>query len=112
MTLEGTRSQPTAALATSPLTGWDRARWAAFGDGLLAAVRPYASAGHARITLPGPEGGYAYELAIDGALRAVRTPDGLHLNVAGSRRLAGRLLGLLIALADTAGPAPDRPGPE
>lgn len=71
MTLEGTRSQPTAALATSPLTGWDRARWAAFGDGLLAAVRPYASAGHARITLPGPEGGYGR--AVDGLEGFART---------------------------------------
>ncbi|MFC8921820.1 DUF2264 domain-containing protein [Cellulosimicrobium sp. NPDC057127] len=71
MTLEGTRPQPAAAPATSPLTGWDRARWAAFGDTLLAAVRPYASAGHARITLPGPEGGYGR--AVDGLEGFART---------------------------------------
>ncbi len=71
MTLEGTRPQSAAAPATSPLTGWDRARWVAFGDALLAAVRPYASAGHARITLPGPEGGYGR--AVDGLEGFART---------------------------------------
>lgn len=71
MTFESTRSQPTAPLATSPLTGWDRARWAAFGDHLLASVLPYASPGHARITLPGPEGGYGR--AVDGLEGFART---------------------------------------
>ncbi|MGW4645949.1 DUF2264 domain-containing protein [Kitasatospora sp. NPDC004289] len=38
----------------SPHTGWTRAHWEAAADGLLAAVRPHASPGLARIDLPGP----------------------------------------------------------
>jgi hypothetical protein len=38
----------------SPLTGLDRSDWEASADGLLDAVRPYASASFARISLPGP----------------------------------------------------------
>ncbi|RYV52156.1 DUF2264 domain-containing protein [Pengzhenrongella frigida] len=38
---------------------------------MLTAVRPYASAGHARITLPGPEGGYGR--AVDGLEGFART---------------------------------------
>ncbi|GIG25414.1 DUF2264 domain-containing protein [Cellulomonas denverensis] len=56
---------------TSPLTGWDRQRWAALADGMLAAVRPWASPGHARITLPGVEGGYG--TAVDGLEGFART---------------------------------------
>ena len=48
-----------------------RARLAALADRMLAAVRPYASAGHGRITLPGPEGGYGR--AVDGLEGFVRT---------------------------------------
>lgn len=40
-------------------------------DRLLAAVRPYASRGHARITLPGPEGGFGH--AVDGLEGFART---------------------------------------
>ncbi|MCB7137433.1 DUF2264 domain-containing protein [Cellulosimicrobium marinum] len=72
MTFESTRSRSTAPLlATSPLTGWDRARWAALGDHLLASAVPFASPGHARITLPGPEGGYGR--AVDGLEGFART---------------------------------------
>ncbi|WP_265521132.1 DUF2264 domain-containing protein [Oerskovia flava] len=71
MTLEGTGSRTTEPTTTSPLTGWDRARWAAFADHLLASVRPFASSGHARITLPGPEGGYGR--SIDGLEGFART---------------------------------------
>ncbi|WP_435736023.1 DUF2264 domain-containing protein [Cellulosimicrobium sp. PMB13] len=71
MTYESTRSQPTASLATSPLTGWDRARWAALGDHLLSSALPFASPGHARITFPGPEGGYGR--AVDGLEGFART---------------------------------------
>ncbi|MDT3399774.1 DUF2264 domain-containing protein, partial [Streptomyces sp. B1866] len=39
--------------ARSPRTGWTRAHWEAVADGLLAAVRPYASPRHALIRLPG-----------------------------------------------------------
>ncbi|MCX4755540.1 DUF2264 domain-containing protein [Kitasatospora purpeofusca] len=37
----------------SPRTGWTRAHWEAVADGLLTAVRPFASPGHALIDLPG-----------------------------------------------------------
>ncbi|WP_425955482.1 DUF2264 domain-containing protein [Xylanimonas sp. McL0601] len=48
-----------------------RARLAALADRMLAAVRPHASPGHGRITLPGPEGGYGR--AIDGLEGFART---------------------------------------
>jgi hypothetical protein len=38
----------------SPYTGWTRAHWEAAADRTLAAVRPYASPGHALMELPGP----------------------------------------------------------
>ncbi|MCK0117777.1 DUF2264 domain-containing protein [Isoptericola sp. S6320L] len=50
---------------------WDRDRWAAHADHLLAAVAPYTSPGGARVTLPGPEGGYGR--AIDGLEGFART---------------------------------------
>jgi hypothetical protein len=40
--------------ARSPYTGWTRAHWEAAADRTLAAVRPYASPGHALVDLPGP----------------------------------------------------------
>ena len=43
---------------------WTREDWLALADRMLAAVRPYASPGHALVTLPGPEGGYGR--AVDG----------------------------------------------
>lgn len=43
----------------------------AFADGLLTAVRPYASPSHARISLPGPEGGFGR--AVDGLEGFART---------------------------------------
>src|ERR687894_2840441 len=43
----------------------------ALADRMLAAVRPYASPGHARITLPGAEGGYGR--AVDGLEGFART---------------------------------------
>jgi hypothetical protein len=55
----------------SPLTGWDRDRWAGLADHLLLSVRPYASVGHGRITLPGPEGGYGRD--VDGLEGFART---------------------------------------
>jgi len=45
--------------------------WAALADGMLTAVRPYASPGHARITLPGTPGGYG--TAVDGLEGFART---------------------------------------
>ncbi|MBO1751313.1 DUF2264 domain-containing protein [Actinotalea sp. BY-33] len=57
--------------ASSPLTGWDRTRWASLADDLLTAVRPYASPDHARIELPGPAGGYGRD--VDGLEGFART---------------------------------------
>jgi hypothetical protein len=59
------------AAAISPITGWTRAEWTALADRLLAGVRPYASPQHARITLPGPAGGYGS--AVDGLEGFART---------------------------------------
>lgn len=50
---------------------WSRAELVAFADRMLAAVRPFASPGNARITLPGPEGGYGS--AVDGLEGFART---------------------------------------
>ncbi len=38
----------------SPLTGWTRAHHVSVADRSLAALRPWASPGHARFALPGP----------------------------------------------------------
>lgn len=55
---------------TSPLTGWDRARWAALADDMLLAVRPFASPRHALILLPGAPGGYGSAVdALEGYAR-------------------------------------------
>jgi hypothetical protein len=48
-----------------------RAELVALADRMLAAVRPFASPGHARITLPGAEGGYGR--AVDGLEGFART---------------------------------------
>jgi hypothetical protein len=40
--------------ARSPYTGWTRAHWEHVADGLLTAVRPFATPGHALVRLPGP----------------------------------------------------------
>ncbi|WP_418275518.1 DUF2264 domain-containing protein [Isoptericola jiangsuensis] len=42
---------------------WDRDRWAAHADHMLAAVAPFASPGGALITLPGPTGANSREIA-------------------------------------------------
>lgn len=52
-------------------TSVSRADLVALADRMLAAVRPFASPGHARITLPGPEGGYGS--AVDGLEGFART---------------------------------------
>jgi hypothetical protein len=54
-----------------PETEWTRADWLQFADGVLAAARRHASAGHALITPPGPEGGYGR--AVDGLEGFART---------------------------------------
>jgi hypothetical protein len=48
-----------------------RADWLAAADAMLAAARRYATPGHARIVLPGPEGGYGRD--VDGLEGFART---------------------------------------
>ena len=60
---------PGADLA--PITGWSRDRWASLADSMLAAVRPFASPGHAQVLLPGRPGGYGS--AVDGLEGFART---------------------------------------
>jgi hypothetical protein len=62
---------------------WSRDEWLALADRMLMAVRPYASPGHARITLPGPEGGYGR--AVDGLEGFARTLLLAGFRVAGER---------------------------
>jgi hypothetical protein len=52
-------------------SAWARAELVALADRMLDAVRPFASPGHARITLPGPAGGYG--TAVDGLEGFART---------------------------------------
>jgi len=56
---------------TAPYTGWTREHLAALAERMLLAVKPFASPGHARITLPGAEGGYGR--AVDGLEGFART---------------------------------------
>ncbi|WP_049574087.1 DUF2264 domain-containing protein, partial [Nonomuraea sp. SBT364] len=65
----------------SPYTGWTRDHWAALADRLLLAARPYSSASHARITFPGPPGGYG--TAVDGLEGFARTFLAAGFRVAG-----------------------------
>jgi hypothetical protein len=62
---------------------WSRDQWLALADSMLMAVRPYASPGHARITLPGPEGGYGR--AVDGLEGFARTLLLAGFRIAGER---------------------------
>lgn len=56
-----------------PFTGCTRADWAALADRMLGAVRPFASDHHARITPPGPEGGYGRDIdGLEGFARSFR----------------------------------------
>jgi hypothetical protein len=61
----------------------DRRDWTVLADRLLASARPYASPGHARITLPGPEGGYGR--AVDGLEGFARTFLLAGFRIAGER---------------------------
>ncbi|MGP3918408.1 DUF2264 domain-containing protein [Nonomuraea sp. 10N515B] len=57
-------------LRLSPQTGWTRNHWAALADHLLLSARRYASASHARISFPGPPGGYGPDVdALEGFAR-------------------------------------------
>jgi len=55
----------------APYTGWTREHLTTLADRMLLAVRPFASASHGRITLPGAEGGYGH--AVDGLEGFART---------------------------------------
>ncbi|MDR2723506.1 MAG: DUF2264 domain-containing protein [Cellulomonadaceae bacterium] len=95
---------------SSPITGWDRARWASLADQMLMAVRPHASENHARIVLPGK--GRGFGVAVDGLEGFART-----FLLAGFR-LAGENGDDPLGLADwyaqgiAAGTAPDAPDTE
>jgi hypothetical protein len=62
---------------------WTRRDWTDLADRMLASVRPYASPGHARITLPGPAGGYGS--AVDGLEGFARTFLLAGFRIAGER---------------------------
>lgn len=70
-TAPATATGPAGAAAVSPHTGWTRDTWLALADRLLAGARPHASPGHARITPPGPAGGYGRD--VDGLEGFART---------------------------------------
>ncbi|WP_051367393.1 DUF2264 domain-containing protein [Hamadaea tsunoensis] len=63
-------AEPTGRFSTVRFDA-DRDAWLAAADDLLAAARRYASPGHARIVLPGPEGGYGRD--VDGLEGFART---------------------------------------
>jgi hypothetical protein len=67
----------------SSAAGWARQEWVQLADRMLAAVRPFASPGHARITLPGAEGGYGR--AVDGLEGFARTFLLAGFRIAGER---------------------------
>jgi hypothetical protein len=75
--------------ATSNATGpadawtWERGEWLDLADRMLAAVRPYASPGHALIAVPGPVGGYGR--AVDGLEGFARTFLLAGFRIAGAR---------------------------
>ncbi|MBQ1017093.1 DUF2264 domain-containing protein [Micromonospora sp. D93] len=62
---------------------WNRDDWLTLADRMLAAARPFASPGHALVTLPGPEGGYGR--AIDGLEGFARTFLLAGFRIAGAR---------------------------
>ncbi|WP_327035261.1 DUF2264 domain-containing protein [Micromonospora ureilytica] len=64
-------------------TTWNRDDWLTLADRMLAAARPFASPGHALVTLPGPEGGYGR--AIDGLEGFARTFLLAGFRIAGAR---------------------------
>lgn len=69
--------------SSSPSDDWDRARWVAYADRLLAGARAYASPDHARIPLPGRPGGYGH--SVDGLEGFARTFLLAAFRLAGSR---------------------------
>jgi hypothetical protein len=80
----GPATPPGATLADrpSPVT-FTRQDLVALADRMLTAVRPYASPGHGRISLPGAEGGYGH--AVDGLEGFARTFLLAGFRIAGDR---------------------------
>ena len=77
------RSDPVADQGRALKADWTRQDWIRFADLLLASARRYASPGHARITPPGPEGGYGR--AVDGLEGFARTFLLAGFRIAGER---------------------------
>ncbi|HZU55293.1 MAG TPA: DUF2264 domain-containing protein [Actinocrinis sp.] len=76
-------SDPAADQGRALKAEWTRQDWIRFADLLLASARRYASPGHARITPPGPEGGYGR--AVDGLEGFARTFLLAGFRIAGER---------------------------
>ncbi|MEQ4720645.1 DUF2264 domain-containing protein [Nonomuraea sp. B19D2] len=95
-------------LRLSPYTGWTRNHWAALADHLLLSARRYASDTHARISFPGPPGGYGAD--VDGLEGFARTFLAAGFRVAGE---AGRdPLGLMEWYAEGLASGTDPRSPE
>ncbi|TDD56229.1 DUF2264 domain-containing protein [Nonomuraea terrae] len=65
----------------SPYTGWTRDHWAALADHLLLTARRHASPSNARVSFPGPPGGYGPD--VDGLEGFARTFLAAGFRVAG-----------------------------
>lgn len=74
---------PAADQGRSSQPDWTRQDWTRFADLLLASARRYGSPGHARITPPGPEGGYGR--TVDGLEGFARTFLLAGFRIAGER---------------------------
>lgn len=85
-----------------------REQWAGLADDMLLAVRPYASADHALITLPGAPGGYG--TAVDGLEGFARTFLLAGFRLAGERGADPLNLAEWYAAGLAAGTDPSSPG--
>lgn len=94
----------------APTADWSRAEWTGFADRMLAAVRPFASPQHGRITLPGAEGGYGH--AVDGLEGFCRTFLLAGFRIAGDRGEGLDELAEFYARGIAAGVDPDSPDEE
>ena len=76
-------SDPARAVHSAQDVDWTRQDWTRFADLLLTSARRFASPGHARITPPGPEGGFGR--AVDGLEGFARTFLLAGFRIAGER---------------------------